>query len=196
MKLRSYVAILFGAFTLTMSQAATATAGGKNHDDGNGEEITLSDLAGTTAETGRGSIVLCFDPSTKAGVACGTAGALVVPYTYVAVGPVIRDADGNACGSFIETLSNIPPDATPPLVNQFQVGAKTTSYDPATATGDCSFTSFTGAKCAGAVATGGTISGTGTCHFTASEGGRRIDYILTTLPGVGAFSISGFDHRE
>jgi hypothetical protein len=36
----------------------------------------------------------------------------------------------------------------------------------------------------------------GTCHFTALEGGHRIDYILTTLPGVGAFSISGFDHRE
>jgi hypothetical protein len=51
-------------------------------------------------------------------------------------------------------------------------------------------------RCSGATATGGTVIGTGTCHFTASEDGRRIDYILTTLPGVGTFSISGFDHRE
>jgi hypothetical protein len=93
-------------------------------------------------------------------------------------------------------LADVPPDAKPPLISQFQVGAKNTSYDPNTGTGDCSFTSFNGATCTGATATGGTVIGTGSCHFTASEGGDRLDFILTTLAGVGAFSISGFDHRE
>jgi hypothetical protein len=190
------ISLLTFAGLALLSQNAAVVAGTSNDgDNGQGQQIQLSDLAGTTAETGRGSIVECTD-STGSPVACSTTGAVAHSFTYVAVGPVIRDEEGNACGSFTQTLANVPPDKTPPIVSQFQVGAKTTDYDPETANGDCSFTSYTGAKCAGAIATGGTVIGTGTCHFTASEGGRRIDYILTTLPGVGAFSISGFDHRE
>lgn len=174
---------------LAVSTSRTAKAGGKAH------QIQLSDLEGTTAETAQGSIVECTD-STGSPVACDTTGAIAHSFSYLSVGPVIRDDAGNACGSFTQTLANIPPDTTPPTFTQFQVGSKTKDYDPDTATGDCSFTSYIGASCSGATATGGTAIGAGTCHSTASQGGRRIDFILTTLSGVGAFSISGVDHRE
>ena len=190
MRLRYTLMSLIMIALLAVLMSRTAKAGGKAH------QIQLSDLEGTTAETGQGSIVECTDPITGSPVACGTTGAVAYSFTYLAVGPVIRDADGDACASFTQTLADAPPNTTPPMVTQFQVGAKTTEYDPDTGTGNCSFTSFSGAKCTGAIATGGTAIGTGTCHFTASQGGDRIDYILTTLPGVGAFSISGFDHRE
>lgn len=174
-----------------MRQLALA---GENY--GRESQIQLSDLAGITAETGQGSITLCVDSSTGSQLPCGTAGAITIPYTYLAVGPVIHDAYGNACGSFTATYSDVPPDANPPLIVQFQVGAKTTSYNPDTATSDGSFTSYNGAKCAGAAISGGTAIGTGTFHSTASDGGDRSDYILTSLSGIGTFSISGVDHRE
>lgn len=178
------------------SQAVEAAGGSNSANMGRGHQIQLSDLAGTFAETAQGSIVLCHDPSTGSEVACSTPGAVAVPFTYVSVGPAISDADGNTCGSFIATYSNVPPDANPPLIVPFQVGAKTTSYDPATATSDGEFTSYTGAKCVGATVSGGTAIGTGTSHGTASEGGDRSDFILTTLSGVGTFSISGTNRRE
>ena len=193
--LRAFISVTIIVALAVLIGRTPATAG-KGNNKGQGHQIQLRDLAGTTAEAAQGSAVFCHDPSTGAGVACSTPGAVAVPFTFLSVGPVIRDAKGNACGSFTETLSDVPPDANPPLVIQFQVGGQTTSYDPQTATGDGPFTSFSGAKCVGAVATGGTAVGTGTAQFTASQGGDRIVFILTTLPGVGAFSISGFDHRE
>ncbi len=194
MRLR-YELTLVGILAVLVSNTTVATAGHGNNN-GNGHQIQVRDLAGTFAETGQGSIVLCHDPSTGAGVACSTPGAVAVPFTYVAVGPVISDDDGDSCGSFTATYSNVPPDAHPPLVIKFQVGARLTSYDPDTATGDGEFTSYTGAKCVGATISGGTATGTGTDHGTASEDGDRMDFILTTLPGVGTFSITGTNHRE
>jgi hypothetical protein len=168
-----------------MSQPAVA---------GGGKGIELSDLAGVTAEAAQGSLTLCFEGAAE--VACGTAGAVTVPYTYLSVGPVIRDANGNGCGAFTATYSDVPPDANPPLIVLFQVEAKFTSYNPNTATGDGTFTSYNGAKCVGPSISGGTSIGTGSFHSTASEGGNRIDSILTSLSGVGTFSISTTDHRE
>ena len=197
LSVRVQYALLSIAMIVALGVAPSQQAVGASGGDGGGKnhQIRLSDLAGTSAETGQGSIVLCFD-STGAQVACGTSGSSTVPFTFLALGPVIRDFSGNACGSFTQTLADVPPNANPPMVSPFQVGAKTTSYDPRTGTGDCSFTSFTGATCVGAAATGGTVIGTGTCHYTASEGGDRIDSVLTTLSGIGAFSISLVDHRE
>ena len=131
------ISLLTFAGLALLSQNAAVVAGTSNDgDNGQGQQIQLSDLAGTTAETGRGSIVECTD-STGSPVACSTTGAVAHSFTYLAVGPVIRDEEGNACGSFTQTLANVPPDKTPPIVSQFQVGAKTTDYDPETANGDC-----------------------------------------------------------
>ena len=195
--MRVHYVVLSIALIVAIAVATTQPAVGAFGGNGSGKshQIPMKDLAGTFAEAAQGSIVFCFD-SGGAQVACGTAGSSAVPFTYLSLGPVIRDSNGNACGSFTQTLADVPPSANPPVVSQFQVGSKSTSYDPSTGTGDCSFSSYTGATCAGAIATGGTVIGGGTCHFAATEGGDRFDFILTTLLGVGTFSISGFDHRD
>ena len=79
---------------------------------------------------------------------------------------------------------------------------KVTSYNPATGSGDSSFTSYTGGNCVGSKfdSTGATATNTGTLHFVASNGGRRTDSVDTTLTDpvgdIGAFNLSGFAIRQ
>jgi hypothetical protein len=195
MRLR-YALTLVSILGVLVGQTAVFAEGGSDNNNGNGHQIPLKNLAGTFAEAAQGSAVLCHDPDTGSPVGCDAPGAVAVPFAYVSVGPVIEDAEGDACGSFTATYSNLPPNANPPLVIKFQVSAKITSYDPTTGTGDGSFTSYTGATCIGASVSGGTVIGTGTDHSTASKDGDRLDFILTTISGGGAFSISGFNIRE
>jgi len=67
-------------------------------------------------------------------------------------------------------------------------------YDPASGTGDQSFTLYTGGKCNGATfdSTGATATSTGTDHFVASDNGKRLDGIFTSttdaIGGIGDFS--------
>src|SRR5215469_7154227 len=116
------------AFWVVVVQTTLFAEGGSDNNNGNGQQIPLRKLAGTFAEAAQGSAVLCHDPDTGSPVGCDAPGAVAVPYAYVSVGPVIEDAEGNGCGSFTATYSNLPPNASPPLVIKFQIGGKTTSY--------------------------------------------------------------------
>jgi hypothetical protein len=176
-----------------MGQSRLANASTSNSRKA--DQITLADLAGTFAETTNGSIVLCFDPETGSQVACSGAGAIAVPFSVVSIGFVTQE--GNArCGSFTQTYSNSPPSINSPTVTTCQIASQTTNYDPSSGTGDCSFTTYTGAACAGATISGGTAIRTGSCHFVASQNGNRIDFVITNLSGAGGFSFSGTDSRQ
>src|SRR5207249_2122361 len=98
-------------------------------------------------------------------------------------GATTGDAKGNACGTATETISNLPVDVNPTGVVVLHSVSKLISYDPATGTGDVSFTDYIGGQCHGAIfdSTGATLNDTGTEHFTASNHGRRIDFVITSL---------------
>ncbi len=159
-------------------------------------------LAGGYASIVPGSFAICLNPATFLEESCTTAGALVIPLTSMNVGKVIMDSNGNACGTYSEVNSNLPVDASPPQVVALNVAAKLLNYDPASGTGDESFTSYTGGKCNGAAfdSVGATVIGTGTDHFTASGNGKRIDGIFTSLTdavgGIGDFSFSFFNLKQ
>jgi len=153
---------------------------------------------GTFAVRGTGSVAICLDSTFKE-QACTTKG-VVDNFTVLQVGTLAADQGGNICQTVVETDSSLPLDTTPPLVtrNNNSVG-KVTSYEPKTGTGDVSFTGYSGGTCRGAIfdATGATQTGTGTTHFVASENGKRIDTVITSLTNstnsVGDFSLSTVD---
>jgi hypothetical protein len=156
---------------------------------------------GTFAMRGTGSIAICLDPATFKEQACTTKGVVDV-FTVLQVGTLTADQEGNICQTIVETDSSLPLDTTPPLVtrNNNFVGT-VTKYEPKTGTGDASFTGYSGGTCRGAIfdATGATQTGTGTTHFVASENGKRIDTLITSLANstdsVGDFSLSTVDRK-
>ena len=83
------------------------------------------------------------------------------------------------------TDTDLPPDSEVPLGRGVLFTAsKVTSYDPATGSGDASFTSYLSGKCVGTAFVGSTsvsnVNSTGTFHFVASNGGKRVDSHCTT----------------
>ena len=156
---------------------------------------------GTFAVTGTGSIAICLDPTTFKEQACTTKGILDV-FTVLQVGSVTADHAGNICQTVVETDTDVPVDSTPPLVTRNNNSVvKVTNYDPKTGTGDASFTGYIGGTCRGAIfdKTGATETGIGTSHFVASENGKRIDILITSLTNstnsVGDFSLSTVNRK-
>jgi hypothetical protein len=175
-------------------------------DDGGGG-IPLSKLAGKYAETyppaPASSFYLCFKPDFSATENCFTKGAVPLSLILATIGQKTQDKDGNSCIKLTGTLAFSAPLAfLPPTVNVEFGADKVTKYDPATASGDVSFTNYTGGKCVGSKfdSTGATKGQTGTYHFVASDNGERTDFVTTTfidaLGDIGAFAIPGVDLKQ
>ena len=190
------VTILIAALVLVMSQGLREVAAG---DD---EVIPLKALAGEYADTLHGSFALCLDPKNNfAEVSCASTKAVVFPQTVVDIGYETDDKKGNSCETYTETDSDLPPDLSPPFVAVFHSVGKVTSYDPATGSGDGTFTSYFSGKCVGAAFVGSTnvtnVNATGTYHSVAANHGNRVELSFkrrvdrSDSGGVGDFSYSG-----
>jgi hypothetical protein len=155
------------------------------HDgDGDGG-IPLSKLAGKYAETFPGAVFyICLKPDFSGPENCLTKGAVPVADIGATVAQHTQDKDGNSCSNNTFTLAlSAPLAAFPPTVFRFHAVSKVTNYDPATGSGDASFTQYTGGKCIGSKfdSTGATSVQTGTYHFVASDNGKRVDSVWTTF---------------
>jgi hypothetical protein len=191
-------------FALTMVFAVAGLVLLANQRAAADEGIPLKALAGDYSITIQGSYSICLNPLTFVGVNCATfSGPHVLPQTYLSLGEATRDVNGNSCATHTDVNTSLPVDNTPPIV---QPGLPTVSkiidYDPATATGEITFTTYASGKCNGATFDSGsaTPTATATAHFAASNGGKRIDLIVTSLVGFvtdttgnffGDFSLSG-----
>jgi hypothetical protein len=159
--------------------------------------------AGTFSTTVTGSIAVCLNPTTFVEEACTTKGVFVAPITVLSVGRGVADAQGNACASVVETDSDFPVDASPPLVtkNEHNV-TKLTTYDSNTGVGDATGTTYTGGHCNGASfdSTGATVASTSTAHIVVSENGNRVDAIVTSISNstksLGDFSLYAVDRAQ
>ena len=134
--------ILIASFALVTIQGFS----GVFADDGGG--IPLSKLAGRYADTPRALSRFVSSPTFPTLRIVPRSGAVPVPFNGPAVGQVTQDKDGNLCGAYTGT-AGAPgsPGNFPPQEHHF-VG-KVTNYDPATGTGDKSFTDYIGGKCNG-----------------------------------------------
>jgi hypothetical protein len=162
--------------------------------DGN-EGIPLSSLAGTYVVTVHGSLALCTDANFQE-AACSEDAKHVLPLTVAEVGVETIDSTGNACTSYVETLSDLPPDFSAPIVvNPAVVVSKTTKYDPTTGQGDTSVTGYNGGSCNGATfnSSGATLNHTATTHFVVVSD-KKLEVIVTSVTdptnGIGDFSVT------
>lgn len=127
-------------------------------------------------------------------------GGSCVTLNIIEAGSMTRDGQGNACGSHVAVVNTVPPSGSPPIVvPSVTTVMKVTYYNPATGTGDESLAEYSGGSCNGAIFNnvGATPLVTGTLHFTVSDGGNRIDSVVTLLniAGTGGYSIS-FTERQ
>ena len=156
---------------------------------------------GTFSATTTGSFAICLNPTTFVEEACTTRGVFAAPLTLLAVGNATGNTNGG-CESLVETDSDFPVDASPPLVTPNEhVIYRITDYDPNTGTGDDTFIGYVGGHCNGASfdKTGATKVSSGTTHFTVSENGNRVDGLVTKLTNptnsIGDFSVYGVSRR-
>lgn len=172
-----------------------------------GQRATAGGNGNTPLPTGQfsssvtGSLAICVDPNTFALESCNTTGVLAVPYSFTALGYTTRDETGG-CHARTELSSPLPPSAMPPIIDsEAHIPFKITHYDPTTGVGDLSFTTYDGGNCIGGAkfdSKRATITGSGTEHFAVSQGGTRIDGIITSLTGapnsyIGSFILNGVD---
>jgi hypothetical protein len=195
--MKKLLAIFIAGFVIVMSQGLREVAGG---DD---EGIPLKALAGKYSSTAHGSYALCLDPTNNfAEVNCSSTKAVDFPQTEVDIGNGTADDKGNSCTTYSATISDQPPDLSPPFVGVTHTVSRTTSYDPETGSGDGTFTSYSGGKCVGAHfnSDGATIASSGSSHFVVAHRGERGDFNLTSLTNpigsLGDFSYYGTNLRQ
>jgi hypothetical protein len=130
---------------------------------------------------------------------CATGSCPVI--NIIEIGSSVRDKSGNACGTHTAVVNTVPPAGTPTVASITHV-MQVINYDPSTGTGDLSLTEYFGGSCNGAAfnsSSGGTQVVTGTLHFVVSNGGNRIDSIVTLLHvagGAGGYSLKFKEMRQ
>jgi hypothetical protein len=163
--------------------------------------IPISALRGNYADLLKGSFAVCPTPVTFAEESCKTAGALVFPLSIVTAGH-LTVGKNVACETGTEVVSDLPVDISPAQTTPIHVAPNLLDYDSKIGTGDFSFTAYTGGTCKGATfdSTGATVLSSGTVHFVASNNGKRVDGVVTSLTdpagGIGDFSLSTLDLRQ
>lgn len=185
--------ILIAAVAVIMALDFNGAYAGDHEGEGGG--IPLSRLAGKYSLTFQAGefFVQCFKPDFSATEPCSTPGAVPINVYPGSVAQSTWDRDGDTCTKLTSVFASLGQTSPPSVVVFFAV-AKVTAYDPPTASGDTSFTTYVGGKCIGSKfdTTGATILGTGTYHFVASQDGERVDYTQTTSSGdFGGFIIVG-----
>jgi hypothetical protein len=198
MKIRTswaMLGVILAGFATIASQHAIAGGGG--------EQDGISLPRGGYSLTAQGSLAVCLDPKTFNFESCGTSGALVIPQSAPINGVETFDHQGNSCAAVTEVDTNLPVDASAPFVTPNEhIVSKVLNYDSATGAGDRNFTAYIGGTCHGATfdGAGATEVSSGTDHFVVSDGGKRIDYLVTKLTTstdfLGGFSLSGTNLRQ
>jgi hypothetical protein len=189
--------ILIASVALVMAHDFNSVYAGEHDGDGDGG-IPLSKLAGKYSVTyqGGGFFTQCFKPDFSATESCSTPGAVPVNLYTATVGQTTWDKDGDSCLRQTAAVSTLGQPFPSTVVAGFSA-EKVTDYDPATGSGDTSFTNYLGGKCIGSKfdSTGATVLETGTYHFVASDDGDRVDFAVTTftdaLGDLAGFVIAG-----
>jgi hypothetical protein len=166
-----------------------------NRNSAQAESIPLK--AGSAAVHEEGSITFCFKPDFSALESCSAADEVPSAFNVAIVGQITNDKAGNSCATFSVTESFFAGDPNQIVAVLHSVGTVTV-YDPATGVGDGSTTAYVGGKCTGSTfdKTGATLDSTATDHFVFSDGGKRSDFVVTSLSNpagsIGGFALSGF----
>ncbi len=151
--------------------------------------------SGNAVATIQGSVTVCVAEGTMTPRACNATGAMALVTSVLEIGRVSWDANGNACTAGTETIS--VPGTSVTITQDVTLVGKVATYDPATQTGTATVIGYAGGSCSGPVFNnkGATERSTSNVRFLISQGGTRMDGIVTKIqfPAVelGAVSLSG-----
>jgi len=150
--------------------------------------IPLSSLAGSFAGEGNSNYGVCFNRNFTAVQSCSrTPAAQIVPFVDNATSQGTINTNGGSCIELVDTSAPLFPGPQPAGVNRYIAVGVTTSYNPATGSGDTSFKYYfagPGVTCRGATFVNtarAPVSSTATVHFVVSENGNRLDVVALTF---------------
>jgi hypothetical protein len=155
---------------------------------------------GSAEQSLQGTVTVCFAPGTTNPESCDQSGVTFAPVSVLEVGQIVWDADGNACGDGMETLSVAGSAFL--LRQKITISMKMNSYDPGTRSGDATGKGYSGGTCKGAIFndSGATERSNAAFHFVISQSGKRLDAVVTGLSfateEIGSFSVSAQAFRQ
>lgn len=205
--MKKLYAILVASFALVISQPIISP-----HSSEAAAQIPLP--SGHFSFTGQESVAFCVDPTTIAVEPCSTSGAAVLAASGLDNGSAALDSSGNACVTItttdaflpIASSSSISPsilaaiNISPPLVSLIHSVFTLDDYNHATGIGHYSVTIYSGGTCSGASfnSSGATKINSAKQQFVVTNGGNRIDFVVTSFasPDFGSFSDSGTELRQ
>jgi hypothetical protein len=176
--------VMLVGFAVILGQKAIPAKGAGN------EGIPIP--SGHFSLTDQGFLAICENPITGAFESCNTSNAVVVSFNGMDNVAGTLDSNGKQCLTGTGTVAGLPLGVSPPFVMAKEsMVVKLLDYDSTTGTGDSSFTVYyPGGKCHGATfdSTGATEVTGATFHFVVTDGGNRVDWVLTTTTyPVGVF---------
>jgi len=191
MNRRNHSLIGKGVATLIAAIAAVVMSGGRLRAQvgSNGSSgIPLSQLAGSFAGGGNSNYGVCFNKNFTALQSCSkTPLAQIVAFVESSTSQGTSDAMGHSCSEVFDAGAPLFPGPEPAIVNHYIIVGVTTSYNPATASGDTYFKFYIagpGVTCKGATLVNvahAPVSYTATQHIVVSEGGNRLDAVGLTF---------------
>lgn len=176
--------VMLVGFAVILGQKAIPANGAGN------EGIPIP--SGNFSSTDHGFLAICENPITSAFESCNTNNVVVVSFNAMDNVAGTIDSNGNQCLTGTGTVVSLPLGVSPPFVMAKEsIVGKVLDYDSTTGTGDSSFTAYyPGGECHGATfdSTGATEVIGATFHFVVTDGGNRVDWVLTTTTyPVGVF---------
>jgi hypothetical protein len=157
-------------------------------------------LAGSFAGESEAHYGVCFNSNFSAVQPCSTTPlAQIAPFVDNATTQGTSDTRGNTCGNEFETNAPLFPGPEPAEVNHYIFVVTTTSYNPATGSGNSLVKVYfakSGVFCRGATFVNTAqepVFVTGTVHFVVSENGNRLDTVNLTAHTTSPVDfVSGF----
>jgi hypothetical protein len=150
--------------------------------------ISLSSLAGSFAGEGNSKVGICFNENFMTVQSCSrTPQSQIVRFVEHSKSHGTVDTKGGSCGELREISAPEPPGRLGTAVNNYIAVGVTTSYNPATRSGDVSYKFYIaepGVTCNGATFVNtakAPVKFTETAHFVVSEDGTRFDMDVLTF---------------
>jgi hypothetical protein len=148
--------------------------------------IPLYQLAGSFAGQGFANFGLCLNDDFSLENCSSSATTQITAFIQDFTDQGTADTKGNSCYEFVGSAAPVVPGPqAASIADTISVGV-TTSYNPATGSGNTSFTQYAagpGVSCNGSTlvnTANAPVFGSGTSHFVVSNNGNRMDVAVLT----------------
>jgi hypothetical protein len=184
---KTYFAVIEGGLAIAMVIMGGSRLQAQVLSTGS-SRIPLASLAGSFAGKGNSKVGICFNENLTAVQSCSrTPQAQIVPFVENSKSHGTVDTKGRSCAEVHEISAPEPPGRQRTVVNDYIAVGVTTSYNPATGSGDVSLKFYIAepeVTCEGATFVNtakAPVNFTETAHFVVSENGTRFDLVVQTI---------------